>query len=196
MIDVLTHHRQVRSQLTDRDPQGARHRRRLNRAIGVSTDRVLISTAEHIAPFNLSDTVSFLLPQLVLNALRPDERLGLVILGGALIPLDNRQLPRGFMLPAGDGRRQTFQLFPQRDMKTSPVAQPAACCATDSSFFRRFPWLLDLLTEASGSEVSYAAQMSRCMERIVQRWRIDGDPQPLAVRPLEEVARTVLIDLL
>lgn len=200
MTGVLEHHRDVRDCLKRRDPAGARYRVYLDRAVGAATDRMLISTAEHIAPFNVPDTVSFLLPQLLLNALAPADRLDLLLLGGALIPLDNRQLPRGFMLP-NDAQRATFQLFPQRAIKTSPVMQPSVRCAPDSvgaaRFFRRYPWLVDVLTAMSDPTAeSFAAQMSRCMERIVGQWGLDDHPAPVVVRPLEEIARAILIELL
>lgn len=195
---ALAHHVDVRRGLRCRDARGTAYREALERALGMTLDNVIVSTAEHIAPFNVADTVSFLLPQLVLNALRPESACRVLVLGGALVPLDNRQLPRGFVLPTRSRERRAFQLLPQHVRKRSVVLQPAVTSTAlrpgAAEFFGRFPWLHEAFAAAPPD--GYAGQMSRCMEHMVRRWGFEGTAGRVSVRPLEDIARAMLLDLL
>jgi hypothetical protein len=193
MMTGLELHQHLFDQLSRRGAEGRVYRRLLEEILGFPVENVLISTAEHTAPFNRAHTVSFLLPQLILQQAGLKPRAPILILAASLIPLDNEHYPRGFLLPQG-----RFNLFPCRQRKKSPALLPPAKALEKTgapAFFSRYPWLRRVFQEER-SHTSYARQISGCMEGMAQQWFPEAPPGNVRVRPLEEVARQMLIRLL
>src|SRR5208283_1954610 len=199
MTNVMTHHRQIRQELAARYSIGTRYLKLLETELGINLDRTLISAAEHSAPFNTADTVSFLLPQFVLNHVDADEKRDILLLTGGLVPLDNRQYPRGFVLPGSENHTKRLNLFTKKERKTCAILQPAVRCHETEpqirSFLQAYPWLKNELTNPLDGE-TYASQICRCMEIIANRWGINHLDSRLTIRPLEDLARILLIRLL
>jgi hypothetical protein len=197
-IQALGYHLDIARALRTRPPGGRRYRALLQSTLRLDLDRYVVSTAEHIAPFNRSHTVSFLLPHLTL-ADGTERPPAVLILAGSLIPLDNGHYPRGFLLPDRAERRTRFNLFPQRQQKCSPLLVEAVDerrVPGLAELLDRHPFLGEAFRQAQPGE-SYAWQMARCMSALARRWLGSDGPAPdVRVVPLEDVARRMLIQLL
>lgn len=194
----LSHQFQLSHELSRRAREGDRYRDVLNRVLGFSTDNVLISTSEHVAPFNRASTLSFVLPQLALLSTYLREPRTVLILAGSLIPLDNSHYPRGFFLPERSGRSDRFNLYPQAMRKAAPVLLPPVQgmeCSKADVFLRLYPWLRPALAEV-GSFETFADQLANCMEAIANQWFGGKVSSKLRVRPLEVVASRILVQLI
>jgi hypothetical protein len=191
----LTHYADAHDRLAAREVGDREYAALLEQVVGVDVDAALVSTSEHTAPFNLASTVSFVLPQLTLQELGLRPRRPLLVLAGSLVPLDNSHYPRGFLLPTEGVPPGRLNLHPQRVRKdavalTEAVTPPGTPDA--AAFVERFPFLRPAF-ERPAAYRSYAHQLSECMERIAREWYRAG---VLVVRPLEDVAATVLAELL
>ena len=157
-------------------------------------DDYIFSTAEHIAPFNTKNTVSFLLPQLLLQHFKIVKKRKIVILGGSLVSLDNMDYPRGFYLI--DKKKRAFNLFSQKQKKTTTLLNDRLTYENIQDknkdiFFQEFKFLKK---EFQIYHESFAHQQSNIMKNIVQKWSFDsGD---VLIKPLEHVAKNILIKLL
>ena len=163
--------------------------------LGVSSvNDCIFSTSEHIAPFNTINTVSFLLPQLLLQHFHVVEKRDIVILGGSLVPLDNIDYPRGFYWI--DEKKRSFNLFSQK-YKKSPVLLNDALNYNDiqdqkrDQFFKRFQFLKK---EFLFDYQNFATQQSSIMKNIVKKWSFSSGS--IFIEPLEYVAKNILIKLL
>src|SRR5262249_24957623 len=112
-MTVLGLHQRLQLTLLQRASGNCHYRLLLERALRCPLERILISTAEHTAPFNRSSTMSFLLPQLTLQHVGMAPTATLVILAGSLIPMDNAHYPRGFYFPNRERAGRRFNLVPQ-----------------------------------------------------------------------------------
>lgn len=189
----LAHHLDLYDRLVVRRAEASAYCSLLEEVLGFSLQQTVISTSEHAAPFNFASSVSYALPQLAIQyaRLRPPARI--MILVGTLVPFDNRHYPRGFVLE--DGRH--FNLFSQRLRKSCPMLQAAVNVESrnDSGpFFKKYPWLRPYLTGAI-SFPDAGHQLSAIMEAMAAKW-FAAAPCPVTVRPLEDVARLMLIRLL
>ncbi|HEX2095061.1 MAG TPA: hypothetical protein VHG28_21860 [Longimicrobiaceae bacterium] len=196
MISALAHARGAARRLLARDSAGEAYRALLEAAAGVSLEGGVVSTSEHIAPYNLASTVSFALPQLAVRGEEGNGRRTVVVFAGALVPLDNSHYPRGFYLPDAPPERR-FNLFPQHRRKCAPLLLPPVRVPDlpgGAEFLRRFPWL-DPLAAGEAAFPTYAHQMAACMEAMAGRW-VPGGAERFRVLPLEEVARRMLVGLL
>lgn len=196
-MSALDHHLRLSHELLARAHAGATYRAMLDEVIGFSTDGVMISTAEHVAPFNRERTIS-ILPQMALQAARLRGPATILILAGSLIPLDNFHYPRGFLLPEGARWNQRFNLYPSRMKKAAPLMLPPVNGTTHSEadkFFQSYSWLKDTVNKVAAFE-TYAHQLSACMEVISRKWFEDVAVPELKVRPLEAVARQMLLRLI
>lgn len=196
-MTALECHLQLFDELCRRPWGGQQYRTLLQEIIGFPCSDVIISTSEHLAPFNSLASISFLLPQMAIqrSALRPPKTI--VVLAGSLIPLDNADYPRGFVLPAG-ARPDRFNLFPRRLLKMCPALLSSiklSDLSEASAFFNRYPWLERIFAD-DVSFPSYAYQMGACMEKLAGHWLQPNAPNSLRVLPLEDVARQILIRLL
>ena len=157
-------------------------------------DDCIFSTAEHIATFNIKNTVSFLLPQLLLQHFKILKKRNIVILGGSLVSLDNMDYPRGFYLI--DDKKRAFNLFSQKQKKTTTLLndQLAYENIQDKNrdiFFKKFEFLKK---EFQIYHKDFAHQQSEIMKNIIQKWSFDsGD---IYIKPLEYVSKNILIKLL
>src|ERR1017187_5618905 len=99
-MSVLDYHEMARAHLLCRIGGCDRYLQLLYETANIPQDSI-ISTAEHLAPFNVAETVSFILPQLTLSRVRAENgRIPIVLLAGSLVPMDNLHHPRGFLEPA------------------------------------------------------------------------------------------------
>lgn len=173
-----------------------RYRLLLEAVLGKSTINTLVSTAEHIGPFNLRSQTSFLIPQLCLSELA-SEPVDILLLASSLVPLDNSSYPRGFMLPSMDGKERV-KLFTNKDKHRSPLLMPAVVASDQPSFnklIRIAPWLREVFDATDGYE-SYAHQLAACMERLVNRWTNSLRHTRITITPSETIERKILISLL
>jgi hypothetical protein len=195
---VLEYQIALSRELVSRDKEGSEYRTLLEDVLGFSTEGTVISTSEHVAPFNRAHTVSFVLPQLACQATGLGEHCSVLIMAGSLIPLDNSHYPRGFFLPDGREWNHRFNLYPSSMNKMVPLLLPPAKVAssrkTDKSF-SSYLWLGPVLTQTAQYE-TLANQLAACMETISTRWFSGANKTVLRVKPLEEVASSVLIRLL
>jgi hypothetical protein len=165
--------------------------------MGTPLDRCVISTAEHIAPFNYASTVSFVLPQLLIDPEQEDVPTEAVwVLGCGNIPLDNSDWPRGLLLTDDDGRTVRLGLWPRRLRKAVPLLLPARTLdASELASLAQHEYLIAAF-QGSSREGSYARQLARVMEAMAAHWpAVHGSP-PVRVAPGEEVAAAVLSSLL
>lgn len=195
---ALHYHAAVRAQLSALPVGCEDYRQRLFKIANIPAQS-LVSTAEHVAPFNVADAVSFVLPQILVNSVVPEnERRPVVILGGALVPLDNRHYPRGFIEPHQVRSQARYNLFSQTQRKTAALLQPPLQVATGSNLqllLREHSFLTPCFSKSECE--SYADQIARAMEAMVLKWDLRvGENSPLLVRPLEAVARRFLLTLL
>lgn len=157
-------------------------------------DDCIFSTAEHIAPFNTKNTVSFLLPQLLLQHFKILKKRNIVILGGSLVSLDNMDYPRGFYLI--DDKKRAFNLFSQKQKKTTTLLNDQLTYENIQDknrdiFFKKFEFLKK---EFQIYHKDFAHQQSEIMKNIIQKWSFDsGD---IYIKPLEYVSKNILIKLL
>ena len=168
----------------------------MEKALGKSTINTLISTAEHIGPFNIRGQISFLMPQLCLSELAP-KPVDILLLPSSLVPLNNSSYPRGFMLPSMDGKDRV-KLFSNKDIHRSPLLMPAAVTSNQPCFNRVIqiaPWLKEIFDSADCYE-SYAHQLTACMERLVNRWTYSLPRTRVIITPSEIIERNILISLL
>lgn len=195
-MTARAHHLSIATRMVRREADGAAYREVLEHTLGLTLGETLISTAEHVAPFNRPATLSFVLPQLALQ--HPVPLRSIVILAGALIPMDNAHYPRGFYLPEDEGSHRRFNIFPSRERKTVPLLQPPirAVEHRDAAiFFGEYPWLEPFFDDISAF-ASYAHQISACMECMAYRWFPPASCSGFHVLPLEDTARKVLATLL
>lgn len=163
--------------------------------VGADLDSCLVSTAEHLAPFNHATTVSFLWEQLLAAATEQVEPKSLVVLGGSLIPLDNADYPRGFLLPGNAFPPTRVNLWSQRHRKAVPLLLPVIDMPVEAqAFLAAHPYLTPTLVASNHAD--YASQLAAVMEAIGSRWRLNGMSPTLLVRPLEAVAADLLATLL
>ena len=157
-------------------------------------DHCIFSTAEHLAPFNTKNTVSFLIPQLLLQHYNIVEKKDIIILAGSLIPLDNIDYPRGFFLI--DEKKKALNLFSQK-YKKSCVLLNKSLFYTDimdkgkDYFFNEYDYLKKIFQH---KYENFAVQQAVIMQKIVQKWSFESGN--VYVKPLEFVARNILIKLL
>jgi hypothetical protein len=190
---ALNHHLDLHDQLTSRDEESLEYSSILEEVLGFSIRNTLISTAEHAAPFNYASSVSFLLPQMVVQMACRRATRPILMLVGSLVPFDNAHYPRGFLLENG----RSINLFTQRVQKSCPLLQPPATIRPGNEanrFLQTFPWLRPQVTGAIAFSDA-AQQISNIMEAIAGRW-FAGHSRPATILPLEEVARRMLIRLL
>src|SRR4051812_26301977 len=138
-MSAIDYHLRLSHELSFRASAGTTYRATLEGVLGFSTDGMLISTSEHVAPFNRTHTLSFLLPHMALQAARLRGPATILILAGSLIPLDNSHYPRGFMLPEGARWNHRFNLYPSRMNKAVPLMLPpvnGATCNKADKFFQ------------------------------------------------------------
>jgi hypothetical protein len=176
--------------------------------VGFPLDAALLSTAEHLAPFNTASGVSFLFPQLALQAAGLAARRDLVVLAASLISLNNADYPRGFYAPFGFGPegRDRLNLKPRSLPTRSPLTLLGPCRLAElrsgasggraaADFFRAYPWL-EPLFEADRPWDSYADQLAGIMEAITGPWFTGHDVGAVRVFACEDVARLALIRLI
>lgn len=196
-MNGLECHEKLHEQLLDRSCAIPVHLPCVEEAIGSNLERTIISTSEHIAPFNTVSTVSFLLPQLAITKRYKGPQTSICVLAASLIPLDNADYPRGFLLPGYSSESGRINLFPGRLRKGAPALLPPI--ENDSLQTEQLRNALPTLAEVFFSNInlrSYADQMSRCMEHMASQWFARTAPVTVHVRPLEEVARDILLGLL
>ncbi|MEI2385866.1 hypothetical protein [Breoghania sp. JC706] len=199
MSSVFSHHLDLRKRLLARAEDGAAYREIVREIVGLRAGDI-VSTAEHLAPFNVADSVSFVLPQMAIATIRPVAELRAIrILGGALVPLDNRQYPRGFFRPGDVVSRKRHNLFPQALRKASSLLLPPVSLGDHPDLEALFEEHGYLRPCFAGSEVqTYAHQMASVMEAIARSWRIGDDDARLDLRvtPLESAAARMLVALI
>ncbi len=102
------------------------------------------------------------------------------------------------MLPEGARWNHRFNLYPSRMNKAAPLMLPPVDGTTRSkadNFFQSYSWLKETFNKVATFE-TYAHQLSACMEVISGKW-FEGVAGPeLKVRPLEAVARQMLLRLI
>lgn len=195
---LLDYQLQISQALSDRTRLGESYRAVLEEILGSSTDATVISTSEHVAPFNRAHTVSFVWPQLGLQMAGMRAPFTVLILAGSIIPLDNSHYPRGFLLPKGAQPTWRFNLYPSSLNKAVPLLLSAANGdARDRSdrFFQAYSWLKPTLN-GGGGFATLADQLAGCMEAISSRWFDGAASGRVRVRPLEAVARQVILRLI
>jgi len=172
VVSVLEHHHRVSLRLGRRREDGARYRKLLSNLIGLKPGD-LMSTSEHIAPFNVADSVS------------------------ALVPLDNRQYPRGFFPPAASLPRRRANIFAQGKRKASALLLPPTSFAPLDALNLPENHRVNLKHAAEGHGQSYAHQLCAVMETMTDHWQLGSSRRPrVRVWPLEAVARDILLELL
>ncbi len=192
----LEGYKSIRGKLLQRDTSPNVYRVTMEQVLGTSTKNTLLSTAEHIGPFNTRGQTSFVIPQLCLSEISPDP-VEILLLPAAMVPLDNSAYPRGFMLPSFDGRDR-INLFSGKSRHCSPSLLPALA-ASETSAFRRLnqlaPWLCGIFSEPAGYR-SYAHQLAACMEVLVKQWAQPVRHPRVQVRVSETIEQAILIALL
>lgn len=192
--NALNIHKQLYQNLINRVNEN-RYTDYLKDELGISSiDDCIFSTAEHIAPFNTKNTVSFLLPQLLLQHFKIVKKRKIVILGGSLVSLDNMDYPRGFYLI--DEKKRAFNLFSQKQKKTTILLNERLTYENiqdknRDSFFQEFKFLKK---EFQLYHENFAHQQSNIMKSIVQEWSFNS--ANVLIKPLEYVAKNILIKLL
>jgi len=152
----------------------------------------IFSTAEHIAPFNTINTVSFLLPQLLLQHFNKVEKKDVIILGGSLVSLDNIDYPRGFYEISNS--KKAFNLFPQKARKNAVLLTDIVKfedIKDKHNFFDKYDFLRKNFMK---KYQNFAYQQSEIMEKIIKEWLFNSGK--IIVKPLEQVAKNILIKLL
>ena len=193
MTSVLEHHRKLSRDLGVRSDLGGQYRTGLAQRIGLRPGHI-VSTAEHIAPFNVADSASFLLPQMLLGS---EGAPVIHLLGGALVPLDNRQYPRGFFAPGPTLPRHRANLFPQTLRKASPLLLPPVSFSPLDRLGLPDGVTAALEASAGAEHGNYAEQLCAAREVMTAAWRLQSPRQPVVkVWPLEAVAADLLISLL
>jgi hypothetical protein len=151
-----------------------------------ASGNIVISTADHAAPFNRLGTLSFALPAIA-NQIIGNGNHKILLLPGSLIPCDNRLYPRGLFLPGESEPPRRINFVPKNCIKASPLLIPPVEAAKFGPFEK------DIGTLDAGS---YAHQLCHLMKRMASGWvRPAGDIQ-LDVKPLECAASRILIRLL
>jgi len=192
--NALNIHKQLYQNLISRVDTN-RYTNYLKDELGISNmDDCIFSTAEHIAPFNTKNTVSFLLPQLLLQDFKIVEKKSVVILGCSLVPLDNIDYPGGFYQI--DKKKKAFNLFSLKYKKTIPFLNDSLTYEniqnkSRDNFFQEFKFLKK---EFQLHHESFAHQQSNIMKSIVQEWSFNS--AHILIKPLEYVAKNILIKLL
>ncbi len=154
----------------------------------------IFSTAEHIAPFNTINTVSFLLPQLLLQHFNKVKKQDIVILGGSLVALDNLDYPRGFY--EIDNNKKSFNLFSQKQKKDTVLLSDSLAYKdiqdkNKVNFFQEFKFLKHTFNT---QHKNYAEQQSYAMQEIIKKWSFDTGK--VTIKSLEQIATNILIKLI
>ncbi|MFZ4857816.1 MAG: hypothetical protein ACOYL3_15600 [Desulfuromonadaceae bacterium] len=167
-----------------------RYKQCLFDTIKLDPHSTILSTAEHIAPFNSFSTISYLYPILMLQEAGIIPRTNIAILAGSLIPLDNTDYPRGFVLPYASANKAN--LFSNKYLKCSPVLlRPTSMTEQLNELLRRYPFLESIF---KAQYENYAEQMAVAMVQIAQQWFKQSGT--IHVYSIENVAKAILIKLL
>lgn len=190
-------HQTVRDELSSREYASPVYIKYLEDALGISLKDTLVSTAEHLAPFNSITSISFLLPQLLLNTDTFDDKKSICILAASLVPLDNIDYPRGFFLPGHNEPEKKINLFPYRLRKAAPLLLPPVT-AKNSELDLISAWNESVarVFSADRNFRSYAEQMAEAMSIMGLSWFGALNQKQLIVRALEDVARKLILQLL
>jgi hypothetical protein len=195
-MNALEHQQGVTAALLSRPPGGEGYRGLVARLAGIDGGSI-VSTSEHLAPFNVLDALSFVVPQQLLGLDRAaPAKPRIVLLACGLVPLDNRHYARGFLEATEQGGLVRYNLFSQKSRKTSALLQPPV--DPDTPALRR---LLDahpaLAPCFAGNPASYAEQLGCAMSAMAGAWlgRRAEAPEVRAM-PLEAVAAAVLAELI
>jgi hypothetical protein len=154
----------------------------------------IFSTAEHAAPFNTKNTLSFLLPQMLLQHFNIVPKKEIVILAASLVPLNNLDFPQGFYKPSDT--KETLNIFTNKYRKSvallnKNISYEDIANKEKENFFDKYNFLKQTFTSIHDT---YADQQCKTMENIIEQWNIKSGK--ITVKPAEKIARDILIDLL
>lgn len=193
-MNALETAQRVHKSLSDRTTIRSAYRQLLRGLLPPHNSLTLFSTAEHMAPFNHRETVSFLIPQICLQSLGLVDTVDIIILSTTLIPADNRDYPRGVFLPGrsfppsrinfiGETRRRcpVMLLPPTREVSSIPVDSYDKC---------------DVIRTVLEAPVeSYSAQIETLMQSMINAWRTSSRCGRITVVASEPIVTRILIEL-
>ncbi len=195
-MKLLNHFKELISSALDRTGKNDHYYKVLADTLNIDSDsNYIFSTAEHLSPFNYASTVSNIYPLSVIHAALPELFDGIICMAGSLIPLDNEDYPRGVIGIDNNNQPVRINLKPQKVKKSFSLILDSTTVLPGE--VERADYALKNILYDSAYKSTYAQQLIYIMTELYNIWKIPRNrPLPLRVYSLEEVALTILTELI